>query len=685
MTRAGRNDPCPCGSGRKYKRCCRARDLASEENTSRRALLRTAAAGAWAVEAVPLMVIIEEPGSERPVSILVVAGGKVLHQDMVGRLGGSTADVAAALADGIREVAEDLVLWPARVRVRHKDVQAALAPLLAPRGVEVDLRAELPELEDVALSLMDFMGCPPLWPPISRSESWLGWGLPRPLVAELFEAAATFWEEAPWRVMENMQAPRCVLPSGRAWTSMVLGNGGQEFGLVLHSEAADAFERPGLDEPELGFRGVSGRILSLLFEPLSEMPKRARKEIATQRWRMADPRACPALMTVNTPGGGMSEDDARDLLQLLRVMPRFARHHGAALERELETARPVNLAWTDAETGTSFRYQGEAVAHWGPAGLEDSIPEDVRAELRQVFEEVHRELQAEGGGASLDSDELMKRANERIQARMDHVNTVPVDELGGLSPTQVQALLSSDWGAGTDAVRLRNDLTEAELAEVPAHEGMQALLDLADEGGGLGRTQSGQLKVAVVRAWVGLVRERVPRWADLPNEVGGRFWEADVQVLHWLRVLAELAGWLVPRGSRFALTREARTLLEPGREGERYARLFETCFRRFNLGYASPFEWPEGQHQAAFTLYRLGEEAADWATARALLDRRIVVPFAVSRLPDGTYDRAARVFETHLLWPLDRFGLVEMRWDKGGPAYAIRVTPRYARFLEFEV
>ncbi|MHB8659930.1 MAG: SEC-C metal-binding domain-containing protein [Solirubrobacteraceae bacterium] len=22
MTELGRNDPCPCGSGRKYKRCC---------------------------------------------------------------------------------------------------------------------------------------------------------------------------------------------------------------------------------------------------------------------------------------------------------------------------------------------------------------------------------------------------------------------------------------------------------------------------------------------------------------------------------------------------------------------------------------------------------------------------------------------------------------------------------------
>jgi tetratricopeptide (TPR) repeat protein len=26
MSKVGRNDPCPCGSGKKYKRCCRAKD-----------------------------------------------------------------------------------------------------------------------------------------------------------------------------------------------------------------------------------------------------------------------------------------------------------------------------------------------------------------------------------------------------------------------------------------------------------------------------------------------------------------------------------------------------------------------------------------------------------------------------------------------------------------------------------
>jgi tetratricopeptide (TPR) repeat protein len=33
MTKAGRNDPCPCGSGKKYKQCCLAKDQAAEHAT----------------------------------------------------------------------------------------------------------------------------------------------------------------------------------------------------------------------------------------------------------------------------------------------------------------------------------------------------------------------------------------------------------------------------------------------------------------------------------------------------------------------------------------------------------------------------------------------------------------------------------------------------------------------------
>ena len=31
--KVGRNDPCPCGSGKKYKNCCLDKDMAAGKNT----------------------------------------------------------------------------------------------------------------------------------------------------------------------------------------------------------------------------------------------------------------------------------------------------------------------------------------------------------------------------------------------------------------------------------------------------------------------------------------------------------------------------------------------------------------------------------------------------------------------------------------------------------------------------
>ena len=43
MAKPGRNDPCPCGSGKKYKRCC----LAKDEQAERTALADTSPRPSW--------------------------------------------------------------------------------------------------------------------------------------------------------------------------------------------------------------------------------------------------------------------------------------------------------------------------------------------------------------------------------------------------------------------------------------------------------------------------------------------------------------------------------------------------------------------------------------------------------------------------------------------------------------
>jgi tetratricopeptide (TPR) repeat protein len=50
MAKVGRNDPCPCGSGQKYKRCCLPRDEAAAVERARAHELEQAAAATLAIE-----------------------------------------------------------------------------------------------------------------------------------------------------------------------------------------------------------------------------------------------------------------------------------------------------------------------------------------------------------------------------------------------------------------------------------------------------------------------------------------------------------------------------------------------------------------------------------------------------------------------------------------------------------
>jgi tetratricopeptide (TPR) repeat protein len=74
MAKIGRNDPCPCGSGQKYKRCCLPRDeaAAAERAADRAAALAREAACAG--PAAPVEIVWEDDGldeaSNRPIDLI---------------------------------------------------------------------------------------------------------------------------------------------------------------------------------------------------------------------------------------------------------------------------------------------------------------------------------------------------------------------------------------------------------------------------------------------------------------------------------------------------------------------------------------------------------------------------------------------------------------------------------------
>ena len=670
----GRNDLCPCGSGRKYKRCCMARDLApgsaglgdSVGEEGRRE---------WVADVVPLPIAIEEGDAPRPVSVLVVANGFVLHQDMLGRLAGEADAVAEVLADGVSQAAQSVGWYPETVIVRHPEVAAALQSALATKDLEVRSDPSPPELENVVRGLVEALDGHPIWPPVGRCETWRGWDLPNRLIGELFDAAARFYEAAPWRGMSNPQTPCATLPSGRQWTACVMGYEEEVFGLALYSDAADVVDLLTADSPNPGIESIRGRMISMTYDPVARLGPKARKELAVARWKLAGPAAYPDLMTGNTPAGGVSGEDVRDLIALLDAMPRFAQAHSRQLEAEERTGVPCEpIQWTDATTGVTLRYE-VAEELLEPPTFADVIGEEVRAMVPEIEDEL---------GPGCTADEVLAEINSRLQARMDAHNRRPLAELFGHSPVEVHRLLHADWSDDGGPLRLRRDLSLTELGGCAVIERVRVLLELAAERGGLGRTQAGNLQMAVVRELIGRAGPAVA-WAVSADEATNRrHREHDVWPLHEARVLADLAGLVRPRGARFELTRRGRELMAPDRVGELFALLFETCFRRFNIFYGGYAEWPELQHQIAFTLLRLSRVGRRWQRADDLLETTILLD-AMEAMPDsrGIID-GGWVFQQHVLRRLVDFGLVEHRPGKSRGTYEYQLAPLFDRFVSFE-
>jgi hypothetical protein len=553
--------------------------------------------------------------------------------------------------------------------VRHDDVALALASAPELRGVQLRVEHSPEMLEDFARDFLGTFGSAAMWPPAGRCEEWEGWDLPRDTIADLFAAAARYYEAGPWRWLANEQTPMVRLASGEVWTVMVMGAGGAQFGLALYSSAADVQAMVEAEIPETAFERIRGQMVSVSFGPMSDLTPRARRELAFARWPLAGPAAYPELMTVNTPGGGVSRQAARALTATLDSLPRFVETYADAFTNEWDTGAPLDtIEWTDEQTGSVFRYHG--ITRRVPSVLDA----DARREMREILEEAARD------GSEDDSPaDFLARANRRLQAHMDVVNARPRADLHGFAPRQVERLLRADWNDSDGPVRLRRDLTPANVEGANVTRHVRALLELAIQQGGLGRTQAGNHEVAVVRELMAGT-ELADRWA---REGGRRLREHEVWPVHQARVLAHLAGLLRPAGTRWMVTRRGRDLTATARAGELFALLFDACFRKLNLAYPHYAEWPELQYQVTFTLVRLGEVARDWRSGDELLDE-VVLPYALERKPSIRYSAdAGWLLEGHILRRLCDFGLMERSASDRPRRY--RVTPLFDRFLGFDI
>lgn len=316
-----------------------------------------AEAEVWQADVVALPMVLEDDPTARPVATVVTVDNEELAGDVLMRVSAEPENVARLIDLAVGVAIESVGASPRRVRVRDAEVGDAVEPLLRRRGLAVEVGRVHGVDVVTAGRVLDLTGDIP-WPGVSMAHTWAGWGLPPDRVAEIFRAAARLWRAAPWDVFPSGRFVRVVLPDDTRWIVEPLGDPGPEKGLELSAplEESVAATRPdprgrtaggGLLDDFLD--GPPGRVLKLTYHPLHEIPRPMQREVPSAGWEVAAPEAYPALITINTPAGGVTRRDAAGLTAVLLAM-------AALPEEELERiVRGDAAEWRDPDTGVVIR------------------------------------------------------------------------------------------------------------------------------------------------------------------------------------------------------------------------------------------------------------------------------------------------------------------------------------------
>ncbi|RME92419.1 MAG: hypothetical protein D6766_10100 [Verrucomicrobia bacterium] len=266
-------------------------------------------------------------------------------------------------------------------------------------------------------------------------------------------------------------------------------------------------------------------------------------------------------------------------------------------------------------------------------------------------------------------------------------------ELVEVTMSYLDGLVTADWEDPDGPIRLRDDLTEADLESAKIYHDLRLLLQLLEQEGGANATAKGNLCRAFVRLWV-----EHARWPAEHRELMLRTWkiEWDIPRLHHARILAEFDKLIIHRKKRWILTKKGRDLLLNQPPGVLYRRAFLTMFRKLDITYFAPqHPAPILQDGMGLLLWEVGNALKDWRPIQEI--PRLLLPDSVLELVrsslDGPRDRVEYVLMDHILRPLGWFGLVEHcedpskprdREDWGGVPRYWQITPLYSKFIQFK-
>jgi hypothetical protein len=396
MSRSQRNDPCPCGSGRKYKACCMERDRAADRT------LRLVGGGrvpgeepwnpavrqaeVWEADVIPLNGTFREDPDAAPALVLVGAAGLIVAIDVLARRPVDRAGRAQAVTQAVLAAGRTVGVLPPALHVRDAALAEALVPELDPRGITVEA-APMPELDEAistALAHMEGDG-PAAF--MTRPDTWRETEASPDEVAAFHAAAAAFHRAAPWLHVDDTHALELRLGDS-TFIAAVMGGAGIDFGLMLYSHPADIedlYASSGDEDAMEIVRRMRGFTVTVSYDRRSHLSRAMQREVARQGWEIDGPEGYPEIYGMHLPGFRVAAGQVRLMTGALAAVTREVCGDEAVEGiREILEASGVTVAAVAMDADPELPWAPLEVAHpIGPAGPKAN-PE---AALRNVWAE----------------------------------------------------------------------------------------------------------------------------------------------------------------------------------------------------------------------------------------------------------------------------------------------------------
>jgi len=295
------------------------------------------------------------------------------------------------------------------------------------------------------------------------------------------------------------------------------------------------------------------------------------------------------------------------------------------------------------------------------------------------------DLLAQSGG---DAPDWIK---ETMAKSIDKENAEPLAELGGLSAGQTYFMNYAGWWAEPYPIRLADDLPADRVNRSSLLRNARIFLWAITEAKGTPATAAGNLPRAFVAQMLEVL-DLPPGELDAIRRYNKVINEQDVWALHLVRVICQGGGLIKQAKKRFSVTRKAKQLLKEDKAGALYRHLFDTTFRKFNLGYMSRLpDTPGVQATAPYALYRIGQLETGKAYEVEELIEVAFLPAVIEEIAQvSSYEGAPRwLLEGCILGPLERLGLVEILREEDKTRseaieHRVRKLPLFDAFIRFE-